>query len=196
MLVLVGNTWNHKTVRWLPTLCMYLTNSSTTNRMWPEVNFLAEYSWFEFSAFLLPYWLLLQDNSIKSFPLFTPIWARADESMLFPKAWTRSETHTAFSMIWTRFTESLSYNDKSYAKPASFYFSVSSTEKDIDTRLTKAWTAIDKLSIIWKSNLTDKMKRSFFEAAVVLILQYGCANKTAGKEARRQLHKNVARNIE
>ena len=40
--------------------------------------------------------------------------------------------------------------------------SVSSTEKDIDTRLTKAWTAIDKLSIIWKSNLTDKMKRSFF----------------------------------
>ena len=27
---------------------------------------------------------------------------------------------------------------------------VSSTEKDIDTRLTKAWTAIDKLSIIWK----------------------------------------------
>ena len=35
--------------------------------------------------------------------------------------------------------------------------SVSSTEKDIDTRLTKAWTAIDKLSIIWKSDLTDKV---------------------------------------
>ena len=28
--------------------------------------------------------------------------------------------------------------------------SVSSTEKDIDTRQTKAWTANDKLSIIWK----------------------------------------------
>ena len=40
--------------------------------------------------------------------------------------------------------------------------SVSSTEKDIDTRLTKAWTAIDRLSIILKSDLTDKMKRSFF----------------------------------
>ena len=36
--------------------------------------------------------------------------------------------------------------------------SVSSTEKDIDTRLTKAWAAIDRLSIIWKSDLTDKMK--------------------------------------
>ena len=29
--------------------------------------------------------------------------------------------------------------------------SVSSTEKVIDTRLTKAWPANDRLSIIWKS---------------------------------------------
>ena len=35
--------------------------------------------------------------------------------------------------------------------------SVSSKEKDIDTRLTIAWTAINKLSVIWKSDLTDKM---------------------------------------
>ena len=78
--------------------------------------------------------------------------------------------------------------------------SVSSTEKDIDTRLTKTWTAINKLSVIWKSDLTDKMKRSFFQAAVVSILLYGCTtwtltNKTAGEDARRQLHKNVASNI-
>ena len=56
--------------------------------------------------------------------------------------------------------------------------SVSSTEKDIDTRLTKTWTAIDKLSVIWKSNLTDKMKHSFFQAAVVSILRYGCTTWT------------------
>ena len=66
--------------------------------------------------------------------------------------------------------------------------SVSSTEKYIDTQLTKAWTAIDRLSIKWKSNLTDKIKRSFFQAAVVSILLYGCT--------RRQLYKNVASNIE
>ena len=36
--------------------------------------------------------------------------------------------------------------------------SVSSIEKDIDTRLTKAWTAINSLSIIWKSDLTDEMQ--------------------------------------
>ena len=67
--------------------------------------------------------------------------------------------------------------------------SVSLTEKDIDTRLTKAWAAINRLSIVWKSDLTDKMKCSFFQAAVVSILLYGCcmdANKTTGEEARRQ----------
>ena len=60
--------------------------------------------------------------------------------------------------------------------------SISSTEKDIDTRLTKAWTAIDRLSIIWKSDLTDKMKRSFFQAAVVSILLYGCTTKRLKKK--------------
>ena len=37
--------------------------------------------------------------------------------------------------------------------------SISSTEKDINTRLMNAWTAINRLSIIWKSDLTDKMKQ-------------------------------------
>ena len=63
--------------------------------------------------------------------------------------------------------------------------SVSSTEKDIDTRLTKAWTAIDRLSIIWKSDLTDKMKRSFFQAAVVSILLYGCTTWTLTKRLKK-----------
>ena len=53
--------------------------------------------------------------------------------------------------------------------------SVSSTEKDISMRLPKAWTAIDRLSVIWKSNLTNKIKRSYlFQAAVMSILLYGC----------------------
>ena len=60
-------------------------------------------------------------------------------------------------------------------------FLVSSTEKYIDTRLTKAWTANDKLSIICKSNLTDKMKRSFFQANVMSILLYGCTTWTLTK---------------
>ena len=62
---------------------------------------------------------------------------------------------------------------------------VSSTEKNIDTRLTKAWTAIDRLSIIWKSDLTDKMKRSFFQAAVVSILLYGSTTWTLTKQPEK-----------
>ena len=77
--------------------------------------------------------------------------------------------------------------------------SVSSTENDIDTRLTKAWTAIDRLSIIWKSDLTDEMKRSFFQAAVVSILLYGCTTWTLTKRLEKKLdgnYKNVESNIE
>ena len=71
--------------------------------------------------------------------------------------------------------------------------SVSSTEKDIDTRLTKTWTAIDKLSIIWKSDLTDKMKRGFFQAAVVSILLYGCTTWTLTKRLEKKLDGNYTR---
>ena len=63
--------------------------------------------------------------------------------------------------------------------------SVSSTEKDIDARLTKAWTAIDRLSIILKYYLTNKMKRSFFQAEVVSILQYGCTTWTLTKRLKK-----------
>ena len=68
--------------------------------------------------------------------------------------------------------------------------SVSSTEKDIDTRLTKAWTATDRLSIIWKSDLTDKMKRSFFQAVVVSILRYGCTTWTLTKRLEKKIDGN------
>ena len=71
--------------------------------------------------------------------------------------------------------------------------SVSSTEKDIDTRLTKAWTAINRLSIIWKSDLTGKMKRSFFQAAVVSILLYGCTTWTLTKRLKKELDSNYTR---
>ena len=40
--------------------------------------------------------------------------------------------------------------------------SVSSTKKDINMWLAKACTAINRLLVIWKSDLTDKIKCSFF----------------------------------
>ena len=71
--------------------------------------------------------------------------------------------------------------------------SVESTEKDIETRLTKAWTAINRLSTIWKSDLTDKMKRSFFQAALTSILLYGCTTWTLTKRLEKKLDGNYAR---
>ena len=71
--------------------------------------------------------------------------------------------------------------------------SVLSTEKDIDTRLTKAWTAIDRLSIIWKSDMTNKRKCSFFQAAVVSILLYGYTIWTLTKGLKKKLDCNYTR---
>ena len=71
--------------------------------------------------------------------------------------------------------------------------SVSSTEKDIGTRLTKAWTAVDRLSIIWKSDLTDKIKCSFFLAAVVSILLYGCTTWTLTERLEKKLDGDYTR---
>ena len=71
--------------------------------------------------------------------------------------------------------------------------SVESTEKDIETRLTKAWTAINRLSIIWKSDRTDKMKRSVFQAAVTSILLYGCTTWTLTKRLEKKLDSNYTR---
>ena len=65
--------------------------------------------------------------------------------------------------------------------------SVSSTEKDINMRLKKAGTAIDRVSVIWKSNLTDKIKRSFFSKQrscdTAIWMHYMDANKTYGEKA-------------
>ena len=71
--------------------------------------------------------------------------------------------------------------------------SISSTENDINTWLAKAWTAIDRLSVIWKSDLTDKMKRSFFKAAVVSILLYGYTTWTLTKPMEKKLDSNYTR---
>ena len=71
--------------------------------------------------------------------------------------------------------------------------SISSTEIDIDTQLTKVWTAIDWLSVIWKLDLPDRMKRSFLQAAVVLILLYGCTTWALTKRREKKLDGNYTR---
>ena len=61
------------------------------------------------------------------------------------------------------------------------------------TRQAKAWTANQSLSTIWKSELTDKIKRSFFQAAVVSIVLYGCTTWTLTKWMKKKLDGNYTR---
>ena len=46
-----------------------------------------------------------------------------------------------------------------------FGSSVSSIQKDINTWLEKEWRAIYRLSVIWKSDMTDTIKRSYFPSS-------------------------------
>ena len=52
-----------------------------------------------------------------------------------------------------------------------------STESDVNVRIVKAWTDIDR-SITWKSDLTDKTKRDFFKAMAESVLLYRCTLST------------------
>ena len=53
-----------------------------------------------------------------------------------------------------------------------------------------------QLSIIRKSDLTDKMKRSFFQRAVVAILLYGCTTWTLTKRLEKKLDANYTRMLQ
>ena len=72
-------------------------------------------------------------------------------------------------------------------KFANLGSSVSSTEKDISMRLTKVWTAINRLTIMWKSDQSDKIKRNFFKVAVMSILLYRCTKWTMTKRIEKRL---------
>ena len=64
---------------------------------------------------------------------------------------------------------------------------------DINTRLAKAWKAIHRLSVVWKSDLIDKIKRSFFQAVIVSILLYGYTTWMLTKRIEKQLDGNYTR---
>ena len=60
-------------------------------------------------------------------------------------------------------------------------------------RLAKAWTAIDRLSIIKQSNLFDEIKRNSFPVVVVSILIYGCTSWTLTKRIEKKQVGNCTR---
>ena len=54
-------------------------------------------------------------------------------------------------------------------------------------RIGKAGDALNKLSVIWKYDLADKLKRKFFQTVVVSVLLYGCTIWTLTKRLENKL---------
>ena len=94
---------------------------------------------------------------------------------------------------WARVSRTITHKNWILDKFTYQGSSVSSTETNINTQLALAWTAIDKLSAILKSDLANKMKRSFFQAAIVSILLYGCTTWTLTKRMEKKLDGNYTR---
>ena len=69
--------------------------------------------------------------------------------------------------------------------------SISSTENDIYMLLVTVWTAIIKLSVMWKSDLSNKINHNFFLAAVVSILLNKCT--TYAEHIEKKLDSNCTR---
>ena len=76
----------------------------------------------------------------------------------------------------------------------------SSTEKDINTWLAKTWTTIERLPVIWKSNLSEKKKTQFFPSSdrinTATWMHHVEADKACEEKAWRQLYKNATSCIE
>ena len=70
---------------------------------------------------------------------------------------------------------------------------IASSEKDVDTRIAKAWAALDKLKSIWTSSLPEKLKRDFFRATVKSVLIYGATTWTLTKNLLKRLDGSYTR---
>ena len=64
---------------------------------------------------------------------------------------------------------------------------IASTKRDVQIRLGKAWSALNKLNTIWKSSLPKKLKINFFRATVESVLVYGSTSWTLTKSLEQTL---------
>ena len=77
--------------------------------------------------------------------------------------------------------------------------SISTTENDINVRLAKTWTFINRLSTIWKSDLSNKIKHNFVQVAAVsflLWMHHMDADWAYREKAGQELLKNATSYIE
>ena len=64
---------------------------------------------------------------------------------------------------------------------------IASSEKDINTRIGQAWSALSKMKVIWKSVMKKKLKVNLFRTTVETVLLYGSSTWTLTKELARKI---------
>ena len=64
---------------------------------------------------------------------------------------------------------------------------VDSSQKDINTRIGKAWSALSKMNTIWKSPMNKNLKIQLFRSTVETVLLYGSNTWTLTKALTRKL---------
>ena len=67
---------------------------------------------------------------------------------------------------------------------------ISTTESDVNIRLAKSWNQSDRLSIIQKSDSSDKTKKCG-RVSTIVWMHYMNTNVTYGEKSREELHKNT-----
>ena len=65
---------------------------------------------------------------------------------------------------------------------------ISSPERDVNICITKVWNALDRLLLIWKSDLSGKIKWDFFQVVTVSLLLYGCSSWRLAKDIVKKLY--------
>ena len=58
---------------------------------------------------------------------------------------------------------------------------ISTTENDGNIVLEKIWTGVFRLLIIWRVDLSDALKKNYFQAVAVWKVLYGCTKWTITK---------------
>ena len=99
-------------------------------------------------------------------------------------------TKTKFIAVNTEGTIT-AQNDCDLEQVNDFNYLVSkiiSSENDIQVRIGSAWSTLNKLIPIWKSNLDASIKREFFRATVESVLTYSSQAWTLAKSLENKLN--------
>ena len=64
---------------------------------------------------------------------------------------------------------------------------IKSTDRDVNIRIAKAWADLNSMLSIWKSKLSEGLKRNFFRAAVEYVLVYGSVTWTITQSIEKKI---------